>query len=181
MAFNRENLSIVVNNVKAGVVPSQWLYWNEASDTVTSASFFTDGALRVGDQIDVLLANFTAITRYRVSAVSDDKKATVIASATTTYNVGGVSTRTDAGAVDVTNEITLLVSTAGTPAITLADGVVGQRKIIKFKTDAGTMTLTPAHLADGATIEFDDAGDVVELVFADSNWQIIANEGCTVG
>jgi hypothetical protein len=179
MAFNRENLSIVVNNVKSGVVPSQWLYWNEANDDVTAATFFADKALKVGDQIDVLAANFTAIVRYRVSAVSSIGKATVLASATSTYNVGGVSTRTGAGAIDVTNEITLVVTT-GAQALTLADGVVGQRKIIKMKTDGGDGTLTPANLADGTTITFNDVGDVVELVFADAKWQIVANVGCTV-
>lgn len=180
MAFNRNNLSIVVNNAKSGVVPSLWFYYNDGDDTVTAAGFFTDKRLLVGDQIDVLNDAYTAITRYRVSAVSATGAATVLASATSTYNVGGVSTRTNAGEVDITNEITLLVSTTGTPAITLDDGVDGQRKVIKFKTDGGTMTLTPDNLADGTTIEFDDAGDVVELVFADSAWQIIANEGCTV-
>jgi hypothetical protein len=179
MAFNRENLSIVVNNVKAGVVPSQWLYWNEASDTVTTANFFADGALRVGDQIDVLVANFTSITRYRVSAVSADKKATVLASATSVYNVGGVQTLTGAGAVNVTDEITILVTT-GANALTLANGVTGQRKIIKMKTDGGDGTLTPTALADGTTLTFGEVGDVVELVFADSKWQIVANEGVAV-
>jgi hypothetical protein len=63
--------------------------------------------------------------------------------------------------------------------LTLADGVVGQRKIIKMKTDGGNGTLTPTNLADGATITFADVGDVVELVFADSNWQVVAISGAT--
>ena len=179
MAFNRQNLSIVVNNVKSGVTPSLWFYYNDGDDTVTSAGFFVDKRVRLGDQIDSLSDNYQTITRYRVSAVSADGKATVLASATSTYNVGGVSTRTGAGAIDVTNEITLVVTNAAN-ALTLADGVVGQRKIIKMKTDGGDGTLTPTNLADGTTITFNDVGDVVELVFADTKWQIIANEGCTV-
>lgn len=170
MAFNRENLSIVVNNAKQGQVPSQWLYWNEASDVVTGALFFVDKRLAVGDQIDVLLANFTAITRYRVSAVSHGK-ATVVASATATYNPGGVDTRAGKGEVSVINEITL-VTTTGASALTLADGVNGQRKVIKMITDGGDATLTPAHFADGTTITFDNT-DVAELVFADSKWQLV--------
>lgn len=179
MAFNRKNLSIVCNNAKAGEVPSLWLYYNDGDDDVTAAKFFVDKALRVGDQIDSVKDDYTVVTRYRVSAVSAGK-ATVVASATGTYNPGGIDTRTNAGAVSITNEITLLVSTAGTPAITLADGVNGQRKIIKMKTDGGTMTLTPAHFADGTTIEFADALDTVELVFADSKWQLISNVGATI-
>jgi len=173
MAFNRENLSIVVNNAKNGEVPSQWLFWNENTDTVTDAGYFTDFRLRVGDQIDVLVAAFTSIVRYRVSAVTDGA-ATVVAGATSVYNVGGVSTRSGAGAVDVTNEITLLVTT-GANALTLADGVAGQRKIIKMKTDGGDGTLTPANLADGTTLTFDAVNEYCELVFADGNWQIVSN------
>jgi hypothetical protein len=180
MAFNRQNLSIVVNNVKSGVVPSQWLYYNDGDDTVTAAGFFVDKSISVGDQIDSIKDDYTVITRYRVSAVAAGK-ATVVASATATFNPGGVDTRTDAGAVSVTNEVTLLVSTAGTPAITLAAGVTGQRKVIKMKTDGGTMTLTPVAFADGTTIEFADALDTVELVYADSKWQLISNVGCTIG
>lgn len=178
MAFNRENLTIVANNAKAGEVPKQWLYYNEASDTVTDAGFFTDYRLAVGDQIDVLVAAYTSIGRYRVSAVSDGA-ATVVASATTTFSPGGVDTRTGAGAVSITAEVTLVVTTAA-DALTLADGVTGQRKIIKMKTDGGDGTLTPASFADGTTITFNDAGDVVELVFADSKWQVVANSGCTI-
>jgi hypothetical protein len=178
MAFNRENLSIVVNNAKSGTVPSQWLYYNDGDDTVTAAGFFADGSLEEGDQIDCLSDDYTTLTRYRVSEVSGGA-ATVLASATSTYNVGGVSTRTGAGAVDITNEVTLLVTT-GTDALTLADGVEGQRKIIKMKTDGGDGTLTPANLADGSTITFDAVGETAELIFADSEWQIVALIGATL-
>lgn len=178
MAFNRENLSIVVNNVKSGEVPSQWLYYNDGDDTLTAAGFFTDNRLNVGDQIDAVSDDYKTITRYRVSAASGGD-ATVLASATSTYNVGGVQTLTGAGAVDVVNEVTILVTT-GADALTLADGVTGQRKVIKMKTDGGDGTLTPENLADGTTITFGDVGDVVELVFADSNWQIVANSGAVV-
>ena len=180
MAFNRQDLSIVVNNVKSGVTPSQWLYYNDGDETVTAAGFFVDSRVRVGDQIDVLADAYTSIVRYRVSAVSDGK-ATVLASATTTANVGGVQTLTGTGAINVTDEVTLLITEAGAAAVTLADGVVGQRKIIKMKTDGGgDATVTPANLADGTTITFDDALDTVELVFADSNWQAVSVIGATI-
>lgn len=39
MAFKEQNLSCVSNNQKTGVVPALWIYWNEASDTVTTAGF----------------------------------------------------------------------------------------------------------------------------------------------
>lgn len=179
MAFNRENLSIVANNAKSGVVPTLWLFWNESTDTVTSAGYFTDKRLNVGDQIDVLSANYTASVRYRVSAVSASGSATVVSASPTTFSVGGVQTLTGAGAVNVTDAVTILVTT-GANALTLADGVLGQRKIIKMKTDGGNGTLTPTSFADGSTMTFGDVGDSVELVFADAKWQIISNNGVTV-
>ena len=39
MAFKVNNLSCVSNNAKRGAVPAVWIYWNEASDTVTAAGF----------------------------------------------------------------------------------------------------------------------------------------------
>jgi len=178
MAFNRQNLSIVVNNAKSGAVPALWSYYNDGDNDVTVAGFFTDKRLVVGDQIECLSDNYTILTRYRVSAVTDGA-ATAVASATTTYNPGGIDTRTDAGAVSITNEVTLVVTT-GAKAITLADGINGQRKVIKMKTAGGDATLTPANLADGTTITFAVVGDTVELIFADSNWQIISNINCAV-
>ena len=175
MAFNRENLTIIANNAKSGTVPAMWLYWNEASDTVTDAGYIVDTRVRVGDQIDVLVAAFTSFVRYRVSAVTDGA-ATLVSAASTTYTAGGVQTLTGAGAVNLTTDLTLLVVT-GADALTLADGVVGQRKIIKVKTDGGTATLTPTNLADGTTLAFADVNDSVELIFADSNWQVVSNNG----
>jgi len=179
MAFLRQNLSVVVNNAKNGAIPSLWMFYNSATDTVTAAGFFTDKRLNVGDQIDVLTADYTSITRYRVSAVSAKGAATVVASATGSYNPGGVQILTGAGAANVTDEITLLVTT-GSNAITLADGTEGQRKIVKVKTDGGSAAFAPASLADGTTITMAEALDTVELVFADGAWQIISNIGCTV-
>lgn len=179
MAFNRENLTIIANNAKSGVVPSLWFYWNEASDTVTTSGFFTDKRLNVGDQIEVLVAAFTSSTRYRVSAVTDGE-ATVVATSVTSLTLGGVQTLTGAGAVDVTNETTLLVTT-GANALTLAAGTFeGQRKVIKMKTDGGDGTLTVTNFKDGTTITFNDINDVVELIYADAKWQLISNSGATV-
>ena len=39
MAFKEQNLSCVSNNQKTGVVPALWIYWNEGSDTVTTAGY----------------------------------------------------------------------------------------------------------------------------------------------
>jgi len=81
MAYNQENLTIFSGNVKSGVVPTWWAYWNEDNDTVTTAGFFVDYRLVVGDQIFVLANDYAAWLPYKVTAVTDGA-ATVVASTT---------------------------------------------------------------------------------------------------
>jgi hypothetical protein len=88
-------------------------------------------------------------------------------------------TLSGAGAVDITSQITH-VATTGANALTLADGVNGQTKVITMTVDAGDGTLTPSNLAGGSTITFNDVGDTVHLLFTNSNWIITGNHGSTV-
>lgn len=69
--FNRENLTIIGNSLKNGVVPSLYAYFNEADDAVTTADFFVDRRLRVGDQIEVISSDYSSIIFYRVSSVTE--------------------------------------------------------------------------------------------------------------
>jgi len=92
---------------------------------------------------------------------------------------GGVSLKTGAGVIDTVMAVTKLVTT-GANALTLADGTEGQFKTICMITDGGDGTLTPAHLRAGTTITFNDVGDSILLVFIASEWQIVANNGCTI-
>ncbi len=78
-------------------------------------------------------------------------------------------TLTGAGAVNLTTSTTWIVTT-GADALTLADGVEGQRKFIIMKTDGGDGTLTPTTLGNGTTITFDDVGDSANLLFTNSAW-----------
>lgn len=94
--------------------------------------------------------------------------------------VGSVDTRTGAGAISVTSLTTKLVTT-GADALTLADGVQGQFKIIYMQTDGGDGTLTPATKTGYATITFNDARDTVVLQFLTTlGWIIVSNNGATV-
>ena len=88
-------------------------------------------------------------------------------------------TLTGAGAVDVTTAITWIVTT-GVNALTLADGVEGQTKMIVMKTDAGNGTLTPANFAQGTTITFDAVGDSVSLLFTNSGWHVMGGHGYAI-
>ncbi len=78
-------------------------------------------------------------------------------------------TRTGAGALDPFIAHTFIVTT-GTDALTLADGIEGMEKFIYMKTDGGVGTLTPANLANGSTLTFDDVGDSAHLEFMDGSW-----------
>jgi hypothetical protein len=99
--------------------------------------------------------------------------------AVNTSLVGAVQSLTDAGAVNLTDPITALTTT-GAAAITLADGVAGQIKIITMVVDGGDATLTPATPLGFATITFNDAGDGVTLVYTAVGWVIVGNNGATV-
>ena len=88
-------------------------------------------------------------------------------------------TLTGAGAIDVTTAITWIVTT-GVNALTLADGVEGQTKMIVMKKDAGNGTLTPANFAQGTTITFDAVGDSVSLLFTNSGWHVMGGHGYAI-
>lgn len=92
---------------------------------------------------------------------------------------GTPQTLTGAGAVNVTTDTTLLVTT-GANALTLADGAPGQIKKILMKTDGGDGTLTPTNKAGFSTIVFNDVGDAVTLQFQDGKWWIIGSYGVTI-
>ena len=83
---------------------------------------------------------------------------------------------TAAGAVNITTAVTTVAS-SGAIALTIADGAVGQIKIIVFITDGGDATLTPATMNDGTTLVFADAGDAAILMWLSSGWQVIGAWG----
>ncbi len=88
-------------------------------------------------------------------------------------------TLTGPGAVDVTSAITWVVTT-GADALTLADGVEGQTKMIVMKTDGGNGTLTPSNFAQGTTITFDAVGDSVSLLFTNAGWHVMGGHGYAI-
>jgi hypothetical protein len=96
--------------------------------------------------------------------------------------VGSVQSLSGAGAVNVTTHVTEVTTTGSAAALTLANGTVGQIKIITLKTDGGgNAVLTPTTLANGTTITFQDATDTVMLVYVTTvGWTVVSNQGCAV-
>lgn len=94
-------------------------------------------------------------------------------------NPGGKTTKAGAAlAVPVTHR-TVVMTTGGAEALTLADGLPGQRLHLVLGTDGGDGTLTPATCTGFATIVFADAKDNVDLEFIDSTvgWVILGSAG----
>lgn len=95
------------------------------------------------------------------------------------FLVGSQQALTGAGAISIATATTVLTTT-GSDALTLADGVAGQRKTIIMIADGGDGTLTPTNFGNGSTITFDDVGDSITLEFAGTDWWIVSNNGCTI-
>lgn len=87
------------------------------------------------------------------------------------------------GAVSITTPVTAFTSTATGNALTLADGVVGQRKTIVYVAEAAgadTGILTPANLGAGTTITFNNVGDACVLQFIGTEWWAISLRGAVL-
>ena len=86
---------------------------------------------------------------------------------------------TGAGAADVTSMVTAFTTdtdNSGNIAVTLANGIAGQLKILytKVETSSGqTTVVTPTTLAGYSTITFDAVGDCALLYYSAIGWVMI--------
>ena len=96
--------------------------------------------------------------------------------------VGTTEAVNSATALSLNTMISELTTAGSGLAMTLANGVVGQVKIITMVVDGGgTATLTPATFANGTTIAFDAVNETVMLVYANTiGWVVVSNSGATV-
>ena len=83
---------------------------------------------------------------------------------------------------DVTSAVTEINGTAGTGAVSLADGANGQIKTFLDTATGGTnaITITPTSLRGANTIALNAEGETVTLMFKNSNWNVIAGHGYVV-
>ena len=82
-----------------------------------------------------------------------------------------------AGAVNVTSMLTSLTSTGASQALTLANGTVGQMKIISHVVDGGSAVLTPTTKIGFSTITFTNVGDTAMLIYTAAGWDIVSLNG----
>jgi len=84
------------------------------------------------------------------------------------------------GAISLTTGVTL-ITTTGTDAYTLADGVEGQIKIISMKVKGGgNGTVTPDNFINGTSILFNNVEDTIILLYQSTGWILIARQNATV-
>ena len=97
--------------------------------------------------------------------------------------VGTTETITSSGAVSLDTLVTILNSSSGVQALTLAAGVAGQVKIITMGTagNASTMTVAGGNLAGMSTsIVWDAVGEGVTLLYNGAKWVVVGNFGVTI-
>jgi len=82
-----------------------------------------------------------------------------------------------AGAVNVTDMFTSLTTSGAAQALTLANGTVGQIKVISHVVDAGSAVLTPTTKIGFTTITFTNVGDSATLIYTVSGWAITGISG----
>lgn len=85
-----------------------------------------------------------------------------------------------AGAVNVTDAFTSLTTTGSSQALTLANGSVGEIKVIVHTVDGGSAVLTPTTKIGFSTITFTAVGDSAMLIYTAAGWAIIGSNGVTI-
>lgn len=82
-----------------------------------------------------------------------------------------------AGAVNVTDMMTALTTNGVSQALTLANGTVGQLKVIVHVVDGGSAVLTPTTKVGFSTITFTNAGESAMLIYTAAGWAIVSLNG----
>ena len=97
--------------------------------------------------------------------------------------IGNIQSLSGPGAVDVTSFSTAFTSTATGNVLTLANGTVGQIKVVAYVAEAAgpdTGTLAPTTRVGYGSITFTNVGDNVTLQYFTQGWAVIGVRGATV-
>lgn len=100
--------------------------------------------------------------------------------------VGGIVTTTSttlsgAGAIPITTSLVKFTSTGAAQALTLANGVDGQRLTIVHDVAGGSGVLTPTTKKGFSTVTFTNAGDTVSLVYVTTRgWMVTGSYLATI-
>jgi trimeric autotransporter adhesin len=92
---------------------------------------------------------------------------------------GSRQTISGAGAINLTTLFTE-ITTTGADAFSLANGTVGQIKIITMAVDGGDATITPTTFANGTSITMDAVHSSVTLIYGANGWLALASQNITI-
>ena len=114
---------------------------------------------------------------FQTISINSTTGAVTVTSSTGDAVVLGTQSLSGAGAVDITNAFTSLTTTGAAQALTLANGTVGEVKIITHTVDGGSAVLTPTTKIGFTTITFTGVGESAMLVYTSAGWAIVALNG----
>lgn len=92
-----------------------------------------------------------------------------------TYSVQNL---TGPGAISLTETVTN-ITTTGADAYTLADGNIGQLKVICMVGNGGDGTLTPDNLVGWTSVKFDNVNNTLTMIYTSNGWAILALQNAT--
>jgi len=169
----------VEGNITAGSV---------TTNTITSNGSNAELSLQASGTGDVVISalrvNGTTLDSADSTKITVAEDVDVTGTLFSRGNVYGVQTLTGSGSTEVinlTDTVTLLVTTGSNQQFSLADGVEGQLKIISMKTDAGDGIVTPANFVNGTNITFNDVEDTVTMLYQSTGWVLLARQNAVVG
>ena len=169
----------VEGNITAGSV---------TTNTITSNGSNAELSLQASGTGDVVISalrvNGTTLDSADSTKITVAEDVDVTGTLFSRGNVFGVQRLTGSGSTEVinlTDTVTLLITTGSSQQFSLADGVEGQLKIISMVTDGGTGVVTPANFVNGTNITFDDVEDTVTLLYQSTGWVALARQNATFG
>lgn len=186
--------SIVLSNTPTLVAPVLGVAAATSINRITLTAATSGATLTIADGKTLTASNTltlagtdsTTLTFPATSATIARTDAAQTFAGLQTFTAGvaaGVQTLSGAGAVNLTNFATAFSSTAAGNALTLADGTVGQMKVIAYVTQtagADTGILTPTSRVGYSTITFNNVGDTIMLMFFTQGWAVIGGAGAVV-
>lgn len=165
--------------------------WEWANGATTTAFMGTGSIFFSGANVNDFGIMQNSAARSIILGVNAEKTVTIsktnVALASTASLVVGGSVTTSsttlsgAGAIPSTTSLVKFTSTGAAQALTLANGVDGQRLTIVHDVDGGSGVLTPTTKTGFSTVTFTNAGDTVDLVYVTTRgWMVVGSYLATI-
>ena len=171
MAFDSTGLKAMGGKGKAFDKGKMFAYTtSDAMATVRASGYFDDVSSDLDAEYFIAVKASDGVS---ILALTRDSTGLILSTDTNIQAITG------AGAVDVITAVTQFTSDGAAQALTLADGYIGQRKIVVHVVDGGSGVLTPANGLGYSTVTFTTAGEAVELMFLAGGWAVVGFGGLT--